>query len=278
MAKLTWKEDWKLVKTRQQKYQENKANVWALVYNQCSNEMRVKLNGTSGYKQLKKDNDVIALLAMVRGYCCQFDALNDEYVGLVGAIKYLLYLFQKPTQSNLDYHEDFLALVKIIEEYGGAGSLTHFPNMIKKKLLSDNIDVTNAIANQMKKAKKNVREKFLAALLLSGAICDKYGDLKRSMQENYLVQTSKYPDSPELVLCILNAYVPPPSWNRQMQQDRGGNSGAMFAQTDDDAWKKNITCHKCGKKGHLARECTSKIEPEQVHANVEEEDKDERQS
>jgi hypothetical protein len=56
MAKFTWKEDWKLV----QKYQENKANTWALVYNQCSNEMKVKLNGTSGYEQSKKDNDVKA--------------------------------------------------------------------------------------------------------------------------------------------------------------------------------------------------------------------------
>jgi hypothetical protein len=67
MAKFTWKEDWKLVKTRQQKYQENKANAWALVYNQCSNKMKVKLDGTSGYDQSKKDYDVIALLAMIQG-------------------------------------------------------------------------------------------------------------------------------------------------------------------------------------------------------------------
>jgi hypothetical protein len=64
-----------------------------------------------------------------------------------------------------------------------------------------------------------------------------------------------------------------------MKQDGGGDSRAMFAQTDDDAWKKNITCHKCGKKGHLAREYKSKSKPEQVHANMEEEnsnkDKDE---
>ncbi len=49
----------------------------------------------------------------------------------------------------------------------------------------------------------------------------------------------------------------------------------MFTQTDDNTWKKNITCHKCGKKGHLAWECKSKNKPEQVHANVEEEDSDE---
>jgi hypothetical protein len=49
----------------------------------------------------------------------------------------------------------------------------------------------------------------------------------------------------------------------------------MFAQTDNDTWKKNITCHKCGKKGHLAWECKSKKEPDQVHANIEEEKSDE---
>ena len=65
MAKLTWKEDWKLIKTREQKYKENKANAWALVYNQCSSEMKVKLDRTSGYEQSKNNNDVIALLTMI---------------------------------------------------------------------------------------------------------------------------------------------------------------------------------------------------------------------
>jgi hypothetical protein len=127
----------------------------------------------------------------------------------------------------------------------------------------------------MKKAKKKVWEKFLAALMLDGANCDKYGNLKRSIQENYATGMSKYPVSLAVVLHILNAYVPFPGWNRGMKQDGGGDSGAVFTQTDDDTWKKNITCHKCGKKGHLAWGCKSKKEPDQVHANVAEEDSDE---
>jgi hypothetical protein len=55
--------------------------------------------------------------------------------------------------------------------------LTHFPNMIKKEILSDNLDAAKATLDEMKKAKKKVREKFLAALMLNGANCDKYGDL-----------------------------------------------------------------------------------------------------
>jgi hypothetical protein len=100
MAKLTWKEDWKLVNQKKIKYEENEANAWALVYNQCSHELRVKLEGTSGYEASKRDNNLILLLAMIRGYCCQFDALNDEYVAIVMAIKNLL-LFSKALPNKL---------------------------------------------------------------------------------------------------------------------------------------------------------------------------------
>jgi hypothetical protein len=48
----------------------------------------------------------------------------------------------------------------------------------------------------------------LAAIMLNGANCEKYGELKCSMAENYVMGTSKYPESPEGVLRILNAYVP----------------------------------------------------------------------
>ncbi len=49
------------MKAKHKKYQENKANTGRLVYNQCSNKMKVKLDRTSGYEQSKKDNDLIAL-------------------------------------------------------------------------------------------------------------------------------------------------------------------------------------------------------------------------
>jgi hypothetical protein len=127
MAKFTCKEDWKLMKSRKQKYEENEVNAWALVYNQCSNELRVKLEGTSGYELCKKENKVIVLLTMIRGHCCQFDALNNEYVDIVMAVKNLLYCFQKPAQSNSDYQEDFLAMVEVIKEYREQNCSPIFP-------------------------------------------------------------------------------------------------------------------------------------------------------
>jgi hypothetical protein len=214
---------------------------------------------------------------MIQGYCCQFDTLNDEYMAIVGAIKNLLYFFQKPTQANSNYHEDFMAMVEVIEEYGGASLLTYFPNMIKKELTTKGVDMDKASADEIQEAKKTVREKFLDTLLLNGANREKYGKLKRSMAENYVVGTSENPVSPEVILCILNAYIPPVGWNSCIKQDSGSpaEEEAMFAQSDgDNSWKANKTCHGRGIRGHLKRDCPNKKDKgqDQIHANVKKEE------
>jgi hypothetical protein len=134
--------------------------------------------------------------------------------------------------------------------------------MIKKELTTKGVDMDKASKDTMKEAKKTVHKKFLTALLLNGANYEKYGKLKRSMAENYVTGTSKYPESPKVVLRILNAYVPPAGWNRRIKQDSGSpaEEGLMFAQSDgENSWKANMTCHGCGIMGHLKREeCPNK--------------------
>ena len=282
MAVFAWKEDYKSMRARKDKYQDNESNAWALIYDQCSPELKNKLEGGDGYEKCKSGNDVGALLIMICSYCCQFDTLNDEYVSIVGAIKNLFFYWQKPEQTNADYHEDFMALVKVIEEYGGPGSLSHFPNMIAKEIdvLFPGIDISNATSDQMKRGKKVVRDKFLAVLMLNGANGQKYGELKRSIAENYVTGTSAYPDSPEVVLHILTAYKPPVGWNKRRGQEAGTASeeGAMFAQADGGNWKENVKCRACGKKGHIARECPNKndetAEGEQMHTTIQADDED----
>ncbi len=151
---------------------------------------------------------------MIRRYCCQIDTLRNKYMLIVKWLKNLFYFFQKVEQSNSKFYDDFVALIKVIKEYGGAGSLTHFPNMIRKELASKNVaSMSKATPDELKEAKSIVRDKFLAALMLIGANAAKYNELKCSIDENYVTGTSKYPESPELVLRILK---------RQPAQARSG--------------------------------------------------------
>ncbi len=124
--------------------------------------------------------------------------------------------------------------------------------------------------DQVKEAKKTIRKKILAVLMLNGANGQKYGELKRGMAENYVTGMNEYPESPEVVLCILTVYKPPAGWNKR-RQDAGAASKerAMLAQTEGNNWKANMTCHNCKKKGHNARECSIKNKAqvdEQIHA------------
>ncbi len=95
MAVFAWKEDYKLMKLRMHKYKGNESNAWALIYDQCCPELKNKLEGTEGYDGAKSTNDVAKLLTMIRGYCCQFDLLSDEYMAIVAAIKNLFYFCPK---------------------------------------------------------------------------------------------------------------------------------------------------------------------------------------
>ena len=192
MAVFAWKENYKSMKSRMDKYKTNDSNAWALIYGQCLPELKNKLKGTQGYDTVKNANDVAKLLMMICGYCCQFNLLSNKFMAIVAAIKNIFYFFQKVEQWNADYHKDFTAMLEVIKEYGGSGLMTHFPNMLKQELEAEGTDMTNASTDEMKKAKKIVCKKFLAVLMLSRAYGEKYNELKQSMKENFVTGTSTY--------------------------------------------------------------------------------------
>ena len=98
---------------------------------------------------------------MIHGYCCQFNLLSDKYMAILAAIKNLLYFFQKVEQSNADYHKDFMAMLEVIEEYGGSGSMTHFPNILKQELKAEGTDITNTSTDKIKKQRRPFARSFL---------------------------------------------------------------------------------------------------------------------
>jgi hypothetical protein len=81
-------------------------------------------------------------------------------MAIVAAIKSLFYFFQKGHQANADYHKEFMAMMEVIEEYRGAGSLTHFPNLLKQELKAKELDLSTATTEELKDGNKTVGKMF----------------------------------------------------------------------------------------------------------------------
>ena len=47
-------------------------------------------------------------------------------------------------------------MLEVIEEYGGMGLMTNFPNMLKQELDADGIDQSKATSDQVKEGKKTI--------------------------------------------------------------------------------------------------------------------------
>ena len=78
-----------------------------------------------------------------------------------------------------------MAMLKVIKEYGGTGSMTHFPNMLEREIKADGTNMSKATNEQM-------NPKSFSLLTLSGANGPKYNDLKRGMKENFVMGTNTY--------------------------------------------------------------------------------------
>ena len=83
--------------------------VYPLILGQYSPALRAQLEGIKGYETINKKQDLIELLKFVRGLCCCHDLNNDKNYAVILSLKNLLYLYQKPEETNDEYLKDFKA-------------------------------------------------------------------------------------------------------------------------------------------------------------------------
>ena len=91
-----------------------------MIYGQCSPKLISKIKASSLWEQANKDQDVVQLLKIIRGYCCEFDKHQQSTWGLIAAKLRVSTFYQKSGQSVTDYIEELEALVKVVKTYGGA--------------------------------------------------------------------------------------------------------------------------------------------------------------
>ena len=99
--------------------------------------------------------------------------------------------YQRSGESVTDYVEEFEALVKVVETYGGAYG--NEPGLIKEQLRKDNVDESklkdanypfNMDQQKWNNANKKCREEYLSSMILMQANRDRFTQMRCNLMKN----------------------------------------------------------------------------------------------
>jgi hypothetical protein len=102
---------------------------------------------------------------------------------------------------------------------------------------------------QMKQIRKRQETNSYPAFFLAGVDTKKYGRLKTELNNAYVAGQNNYPKTVESAVTILSHYMNDKGVH-VTEEDKGQATLTSLMQKH-----KNVTCYKCGKKGHYANKC-----------------------
>jgi hypothetical protein len=198
------------------------------MYNQCSQEVKDKLEATNDWEMMQRDKSLHKLITKIKRICVGFDDHKQEVFNLVQALKTLFLYSQSNKMTVEEYGRSFRSLWDTVEVFGGLPG-TH--KGITDRMLKNcnrGADVNRPTNEEKRKAEEDESKAVKLALLISRADKQWYRRLKNKLANNYLLGTDKYPNNFDKALCILGNYqVSMP--NRPFQAS-GNESGLAFIQ------------------------------------------------
>jgi hypothetical protein len=157
----------------QQCYRKTSKTTYSLIYGQCSNALRMKLDSRSTHKAMEATADLISLLENIRATMFQFQLQRYDAHALYEVTHHHFYTFTQDKQMPCqNYHEAFMNNVEVIEYCGGA--IGNQPGLINSKLASSGLTQAYATPAQLVTAKCTAREHILGCVFLLGSDKTRY--------------------------------------------------------------------------------------------------------
>ena len=230
---------------REEALEENIKKAYALVYGQCTEAMRARVESAPGYVTFSPISDVIALLKAIKQIMFQYQEEKYPYHALFEAKRRFYTFAQDRSMSCAQYLETFRNNVEVIEHAGGEIGMDRavWESILRQDnrqieavteaqteaATADNPAPTQATADQIQAAKALGQQQFLACAFLLGANRKTYGKLVEDIENDYTQKVDKYPKS------LINAYTLLTNWKmnpRNLIQALGTQAeGVAFTTT-----------------------------------------------
>jgi hypothetical protein len=214
-------EEVKTVAKRHLKLEDMLKKGYATVYDQCSQEVKDKLEGTNDWERIQQDQSLHKLIQKVERICVGFNDHKQEVFNLVQALK-TLFLYTQGEKDGVDqYGRNFRSLWDTVKAFGGLPGLhKRLVNMLLKDPNWVN-DIHSVTPEECTEAEETACEAVKAAMLISSADKRQYGKLRDELPNNYLLGINQYPNTFDKALCILGNY-------------QTSKSGTPFRASQDD--------------------------------------------
>jgi hypothetical protein len=112
-------EEVKTVAKRRLKQEDALKKGYAMVYDQCSQEVKDKLEATNNWECIQQDQSLHELIQKVEWICIGFDNHKQEVFNLVQALKMLFLYTQGEKDGVNQYGRNFRSLWDTVKAFGG---------------------------------------------------------------------------------------------------------------------------------------------------------------
>jgi hypothetical protein len=258
---------------RELSLEENLRTLYTLIWGQCTEIERARLEAFDGYERMSEDYDTLTLLKAIKSIAFNFQSTKYKPDALNDSKRRLYMLIQDKLMTCHIYLDRFQSCIDVIEHCGG--SIGNEPAIVNEILISGLIDPDKASQGEIAAAITVAQEKCLASLFLQGADKGRFGKLIEDLEIAYTQGRDNYPKTVQDTYTLLT------NWKdkNSTQTSVPTNDGVSFTNVDghegdeivlntnggepikkgrkvkDQNAHPGITCHKCGIMGHYASDC-----------------------
>jgi hypothetical protein len=171
--KKVWEEKVKLHVRSERDIELGVTRLWSVVWGQCTEAMKAKLEGMPDHERIKYQSDGIRLLKNIRTTVYQFQKQKKNAVAMHMAKRKFYTFSQKAGMSNHEYLEKFKTVLEVLESNGAEIGTDE---ALVDTLLGDvNLTRTSVSDSQLELIRKRARDSYLTFAFLMGADRGRYG-------------------------------------------------------------------------------------------------------
>ena len=151
-------------------FDQNMVRLYYLIWNQCTEELKQRLQGEDTFEVMKNGQQAIELLNLVKMIYFKFDTMKYTPVAIHMSVRKFYLCRQDRNMSNQAYYDKLLNAYNVVKTYNGnIGEHYFLRDAELQKTIGANFSLNTATEAQRQEALTKSTEQYLAVAMLLSA-------------------------------------------------------------------------------------------------------------